>query len=183
MYSIIFNSERSKVVTFLTYHVEDIWIGAAVAPQNLPSWFRLMFHHKHHIALHSYIVMGSKYFGYQVFLKLWRLIALTSCSSRTLSSKPLDLSSSKVIAYLKIFYPSLWIIRGLKFVFDYKKNHSFDSPVKLGFCLIKAIDQCTSLDLEATTSHWYLKSLCTRNWSRCPEDLKFWRWFISLLRC
>ena len=96
-----------------------------------------MFHHEYHIALHSYIVIGSKYFGYQVFLKLWRLIALTSCSSRTLSSKPLDLSSSKVIAYLNIFYPSLWIIRGLKFEIDYKRNHSFDSPVKLGFCLIK----------------------------------------------
>ena len=40
----------------------------------------------------------------------------------TLSSKPLDLSSSKVIAYLKMFYPSLWIIRGLKFMFDYKKE-------------------------------------------------------------
>ena len=39
--------------------------------------------------------------------------------------------SSKVIAYLKIFYPSLWIIRGLKFKIDYKKNHSFDSPVKI----------------------------------------------------
>ena len=66
-----------------------------VAPQNLPSWFWLMFHHENHIALHSYIVMGLKYFGYQVFLKLWRLIALTSCSSRILLSKPLDLSSSK----------------------------------------------------------------------------------------
>ena len=106
-----------------------------VAPQNLPSWFRLMFHYEYHIALHSYIVMGLKYFGYQVFLKLWRLIALTSCSSRTLSSKPLDLSSSKVFAYLKMIYPSLWIIRGLKFVIDYKKNHSFDSLVKLGFLL------------------------------------------------
>ena len=40
---------------------------------------------------------------------------------------------------------------------DYKGNHPLDSPVKLGFCLIKAIDQCTNLDLEATTSHWYFK--------------------------
>ena len=102
-----------------------------VAPQNLPSWFRLMFHHEYHIALHSYIVMGSKYFGYLVFLKLLKMTVLTSCSSRILSSKPLDLSSSKVIAYLKIFYPSLWIISGLKFVIDYKKNHYFDSPVKI----------------------------------------------------
>ena len=142
-----------------------------------------MFHHEYHIALHSYILMGSKYLGYQVFLKLWRLIALTSCSSRILSSKPLDLSSSKVLAYLKIFYPSLWIIRGLKCVIDYKRTTLLVHHVKLGFCLIKAIDQCTSIYLEATTSHWYLKILCTRNWPRYPEDLKFWSWFISLLRC
>ena len=32
---------------------------------NLPSWFRLMFHHKYYVALHSYIMMGSKYFSYQ----------------------------------------------------------------------------------------------------------------------
>ena len=32
-------------------------------------------------------------------------------------------------------------------MFDYKGNHSLDSPVKLGFCLSKAIGQCTSLDL------------------------------------
>ena len=38
-------------------------------------------------------------------------------------------------------------------------------------------------DLEATTSHCYFKSLFTWNWSRCPEDLKFWRWFTSLLMC
>ena len=54
----------------------------SVAPENLPSWFMLMFHHKHHIALHSYIVMGSKYFGYQVFLNLWKLIVLKSCLKR-----------------------------------------------------------------------------------------------------
>ena len=73
------------------------------------------------------------------------------------------------MAYLKTFYPSLWIKKGLKFVFDYKGNHSFDSPVKLGFCLNRAIDQCTSIDLEATTSHWYLESLSTRNWPGCPK--------------
>ena len=76
--------------------------------------------------------------------------------------------AQKLLHISRYFNPSLWIIRGLKFVFDYKKNHSFDSPVKLGFCWIKAIDQCTSLDLEATTSHWYLKSLFTRNWPRFP---------------
>ena len=135
LYSIIFNPERSKVVTFLTYHVEDIWIGAAVAPQNLPSWFRLMFHHEYHIALHSYIVMGSKYFGYKVFLKLWRLVALTSCSSRTLSFEPLDLSSSYLIAYLKMFHPSLWILRGFEFVFDYKRESLlwFTSQIRVLF--------------------------------------------------
>ena len=32
-------------------------------------------------------------------------------------------------------------------MFDHKGNHSLDSPVKLGFCLRKAIGQYTSLDL------------------------------------
>ena len=31
-------------------------------------------------------------------------------------------------------------------MFGYKKNHSLDSPVKLGFCLSKTIGQYTSLD-------------------------------------
>ena len=57
-------------------------------------------------------------------------------------------------------------------MFDYKENHSFDSPVKLGFCLIKAIGQYTSLDLGSYDISWVFKKSLHKKLVMMPKGFE-----------
>ena len=140
-----------------------------------------MFHHKHHIALHSFIVIGSKCFGSQDFHKLWKLIVLTTCSRRASFSQTLDLSSYKDLSCLKALHLPHWFIQSLKITRVGEVSHLFNSSDQirvLTYCVIWGLSKPISWSIIFLLS---FDASLFKEFSRGPKELGFWSLIITLL--
>ena len=134
-----------------------------------------MFHHKHHIALHSYFMIGLKFFGFSSPLQ-----AIAVYCARKWFYGRLIISCIWIFQAIMSYYGSIHlicIIYSSRVKVLQRINVDFICGIhlmKLGFWLTVKFEFLLSQFLEVSYSYYHLSYHGSKNYSIHSEDLRFW---------